>query len=194
MQMRVKMQQPAYKYEKMQMRALFVNGPIPELYSLSESSWFVWVFLWVLCCVVWRQVITLKKCLSSLSKKQLGRLPMNCSKIGLSCEAFTFIFGKNLFILLLSASANKTFSCRSLLKISNHEKIWKKIHDFTNKFLYKKNVYGKDIYWKKWIVRVTRITYTPVIALFQRSTGKICDCWEKTNEGILVKLVYINAS
>ena len=29
MQMRVKMQQPAYKGEKMQMRALFVNGPIP---------------------------------------------------------------------------------------------------------------------------------------------------------------------
>ena len=27
--MRVKMQQPAYKCEKMQMRALFVNGPIP---------------------------------------------------------------------------------------------------------------------------------------------------------------------
>ena len=29
MQMRVKMQQPAYKCEKMQMRALFVHGPIP---------------------------------------------------------------------------------------------------------------------------------------------------------------------
>ena len=29
MQMQVKMQQPAYKCEKMQMRALFVNGPIP---------------------------------------------------------------------------------------------------------------------------------------------------------------------
>ena len=29
MQMRVKMQQPAYKCQKMQMRALFVNGPIP---------------------------------------------------------------------------------------------------------------------------------------------------------------------
>ena len=28
MQMRVKMQQPAYKCEKMQMRAVFVNGPI----------------------------------------------------------------------------------------------------------------------------------------------------------------------
>ena len=28
--MRVKMQQPAYKCEKMQMRAVFVNGPIPE--------------------------------------------------------------------------------------------------------------------------------------------------------------------
>ena len=29
--MRVKMQQPAYKCEKMQMRALFVNGPIPDM-------------------------------------------------------------------------------------------------------------------------------------------------------------------
>ena len=34
MQMRVKMQQPAYKCEKMQMRALFVNGPIPDMAHL----------------------------------------------------------------------------------------------------------------------------------------------------------------
>ena len=38
MQMRVKMQQPAYKCKKMQMRALFVNGPIPAQYP--TSTWY----------------------------------------------------------------------------------------------------------------------------------------------------------
>ena len=38
MQMRVKMQQPAYKCEKMQMRALFVNGPIPVSEHFERKS------------------------------------------------------------------------------------------------------------------------------------------------------------
>ena len=37
MQMRVKMQQPAYKCEKMQMRAVFVNGPIPVINHSRQS-------------------------------------------------------------------------------------------------------------------------------------------------------------
>ena len=38
MQMGLKLQQPAYKCEKMQMRALFVNGPIP-----AQCCLWVWV-------------------------------------------------------------------------------------------------------------------------------------------------------
>ena len=37
MQMRVKMQQPAYKCEKMQMRAVFVNGPIPAPHTHKHA-------------------------------------------------------------------------------------------------------------------------------------------------------------
>ena len=38
MQMQVEMQQPAYECEKMQMRAVFVNGPIPDWHSDYTSN------------------------------------------------------------------------------------------------------------------------------------------------------------
>ena len=53
------------------------------------------------------------------ARNNWAALPMNCSKIGHSYEAFTYLFGRDILICLLSA---KEFSCRSS-KISNHWKI-----------------------------------------------------------------------
>ena len=49
MRMRVKMQQPAYKCEKMQMRALFVNGPIPVRERLAQLLILVKLLILVNC-------------------------------------------------------------------------------------------------------------------------------------------------
>ena len=42
MQMRVKMQQPDYKCKKTQMRALFVDGPIPATEGYFKQVLFNW--------------------------------------------------------------------------------------------------------------------------------------------------------
>ena len=66
---------------------------------------------YVLCC--------LKQCLNfdglSWQEKVGQHFPMNCFKFGHSYEAFTYLFGRNIFIRRLSASKNCSVD---LLKLS----------------------------------------------------------------------------
>ena len=82
--------------------------PISKLQNFSKISWYAWVFWLFLCRVVWRHVTIIQKCLifDDLSRQETiwQHFPMSCSKIGHSCEAFTYLFGPNMFICLLSAN------------------------------------------------------------------------------------------
>ena len=74
--------------------------PTSKLQNFSKISWYAWVFWLFLCRVVWRHVTIIQKCLifDGLSRQEtIGQhFPMSCSKIGHSCEAFTYLFGPNI--------------------------------------------------------------------------------------------------
>ena len=85
-----------------------------KLQNLPEISWFARVFGWF-CVVLFENISPLRKCLSFDGLC----VPMNCSEIGHSYEAFTFLLGQNIVIQLLSVSANKDSSIGlDLLKLS----------------------------------------------------------------------------
>ena len=82
-----------------------------KLQNLSKISWFTWFYGWFLCYVVWRHV-TNEKLLNfdGLSRQETleqhfapHELFQDC---GHSYEAFTYLFGRNIFIRLLSANKN----------------------------------------------------------------------------------------
>ena len=91
-----------------------------KLQNLPENSWFAWVFWLVLVGFVFFEGKSpLKKWLNfddCLSKKQLG---MNCSRLVTrhSYEAFTYLFGRYIFIFLHSANKN---CFEDLWTIKNH--------------------------------------------------------------------------
>ena len=69
----------------------------------------------VLCCLKTRH--TLKNDLIlmvCLGKRQLGSTPLNCFRIGHSYEAFTYLFGQNIFIHLLTANKNSPVDLQKL--------------------------------------------------------------------------------
>ena len=94
------------------------------LKSAGLHEFFGWFWL-VLCCL--KASHRIKKCLNfdGLSGQETNGqhfpFPINCSKIGHSYEAFTYLFGQNIFICLLSTNKNSPVD---LLKLARE--VWDK--------------------------------------------------------------------
>ena len=97
-----------------------------KLQNLREISWLARVFFLFLVLLVGLVLFYLKahrhikKCLNfhGLSEQNWAALPLNCSKIGHSYEAFKYLFDGNISTPLL---CNQKFFCRSFEFMSNEK-------------------------------------------------------------------------